>query len=79
MAERPQWHKPPQYQLAFDYGYRPAEAPVADGLRFTYEVKEAVKVMNPADAGRYLLTHVFTPFEAFEQEEVWVLLLNNRH
>src|SRR4051812_5106839 len=76
--ERPKWHKPPKYQLVFDYGYRPTEAAVADGLRFTYAVKEAVKVMNPADAGRYLLTRVFTPFEAFEQEEIWLLLLNNR-
>ena len=76
--ERPKWHKPPKYQLAFDYGYRPVEAEVADGLRFTYEVKEAVKVLSPVDAGRYLLTRVFTPFEVFEQEEVWVLLLNNR-
>lgn len=79
MAERPKWHKPPQYQLAFDYGYRPVGSAAGDGLRFTYEVNEEVKVLSPVDAGRYLLTHVFTPFEAFEQEEVWVLLLNNRH
>lgn len=77
--ERPKWHKPSKYQLGFDYGYRPLEAAPVDGLRFTYEVKEAVKVLSPADAGHYLLTHVFTPFEAFEQEEVWVLLLNNRN
>ena len=42
MAERPKWHKPSKYQLAFDYGDCPAEAPVADGLRFTSEVNEAV-------------------------------------
>ena len=77
--ERPKWHKPPKYQLAFDYGYRPVESEAVDGMRFTYEVKEAVKVLSPADAGHYLLTRVFTPFEAFEQEEVWVLLLNNRN
>jgi DNA repair protein RadC len=76
--ERPKGHPPSKYQLAFDYGYRPAEVAVADGMRFTYEVKEAVKVLSPVDAGRYLLTRVFTPFEAFEQEEVWLLLLNNR-
>ena len=59
--ERPKWQKPSKYQLGFDYGYRPVEAPVADGMRFTYEVKEAVKVRSPVDAGRYLLTRVFTP------------------
>src|SRR5436853_6411742 len=77
--ERFKGHKPSQYQLAFDYGYRPVEVESVDVMRFTYEVKEAVKVHNPVDAGRYLLTRVFTPFEAFEQEEVWVLLLNNRN
>ncbi len=79
MAERPKWHKPPQYQLGFDFGQRPLDPPTADELRFTDGVKEAVKVRTPADAGQYLLTRVFTPFTAFDQEEVWVLLLNNQN
>ncbi len=29
--------------------------------------------------GEYLQRHIFTPFDQFEQEEVWVLLLNARH
>lgn len=79
MAERPKWHKPSKYQLAFDYGNRRLEAEVRDVTRFTYEVNEEVKVLSPVDAGQYLLTRVFTPFEAFEQEEVWILLLNTRN
>ena len=70
--ERPKWQKPSKYQLGFDYGQPPFDAPRVDGLRFTYEVKEEIQVLSPVDAGRYLLTRVFTPFEAFEQEEVWI-------
>jgi DNA repair protein RadC len=77
--ERPKWHKSPKYQLGFDFGQRSLDASAVDDLRFTYAVKEAVQVRTPADAGHYLLTHVFTPFAAFDQEEVWVLLLNNKN
>jgi hypothetical protein len=79
MTERPNWRKPSKYQLGFEYSYRPVEQAPGDILRFTSEVKEDVQVVTPSDAGRYLLAHVFTPFEAFEQEEVWALLLNNRN
>lgn len=77
--ERFQGHRPPKYQLAFDFAAQPLAPPEADSLRFTYAVKEEVKVRTPADAGQYLLTRVFTPFAAFDQEEVWVLLLNNKN
>jgi DNA repair protein RadC len=30
-------------------------------------------------AAQHLLTHIFTPFAAFEQEELWTLLLNTKH
>src|SRR5205085_2750563 len=79
MAERPKWHQPPKYQLAFDYGAHAVEASSADELRFTYAVKEEVAVRSPADAGRYLLYQVYTPFAAFDQEEAWVLLLNHKY
>ncbi len=51
MAEHPKWHQPSKYQLAFDYGYRPIESAAVDGMRFTYEVNEEVKVLSPGDAG----------------------------
>lgn len=42
-------------------------------------VREEVEVISPQAAGRYLLEKVFTPFELFDQEETWVLLLNTKH
>src|SRR5688572_2996185 len=47
--------------------------------RFVREVKESVQVIGPEVAGRYLLERVFTPFDQFDQEETWVLLLNTKH
>lgn len=44
----------------------------------TYAVQEEVQVLAAADAAHYLLPRVFTPFEAFEQEEVWALSLNQK-
>lgn len=47
--------------------------------RFVREVTESVQVVTPTIAGQYLLEQVFTPFEQFDQEETWVLLLNTKH
>jgi DNA repair protein RadC len=77
--ERPKWHKPSKYQLGLDFGQQPLPDPAAEVLRFTYEVKEDVQVLSPHTAGAYLLNRIFTPFEAFPQEEVWVLSLNNKN
>ena len=46
--------------------------------RFVRQVQEEVLVRSPADAANYLLRHVFHPFDRFEQEELWTLLLNTR-
>ena len=44
--------------------------------RFVREVRESIYVHSPADAGQYLLSKVYVPFSDFDQEELWVLLLN---
>lgn len=81
------------YQLRFDDEFRPAVPeditpknftgftyPKKELLpRFVREVTASVYVTSPADAAEYLLEHVYTPFEAFEQEEMWVLLLNTKN
>ncbi len=77
--ERSKGHTPSRYQLGLDFGQQSQDVQQAESLRFTYEVKEDVKVLSPDIAGAYLLSHVYTPFEAFEQEEVWVLLLNTKN
>ena len=46
--------------------------------RFVREVRESVRIHSPTEAAHYLLSKVFTPFEQFEQEEMWVLLLNTK-
>jgi DNA repair protein RadC len=82
--ERPNWYrpsrrKPSHYQLGLDFGQQPLDSAQQELFRFTYEVKEDIQVRSPDIAGAYLLTHVFTPFDAFDQEEVWLLLLNNKN
>ena len=47
--------------------------------RFVREVPDRVCIRSPGDAARYLLEKVYTPFDDFDQEEVWVLLLNNKN
>lgn len=47
--------------------------------RFVREVKDEVFVISPQAAARYLLDKVYTPFDLFDQEETWVLLLNTKN
>ena len=46
--------------------------------RFVREVPEPILVNSPEVAGRYLREQIYTPFEDFDQEEMWVLLLDSR-
>jgi DNA repair protein RadC len=79
--ERPKWHKPSKYQLGFEFGeQRPVTDVFHDGHhRFVRVLREEVKVVSPADVAQHLMRRVFYPFEAFEQEELWACLLNNKH
>lgn len=66
--------------LAFPGRRKPDVLPrISEAGRFVREVKESVQVIAPTIAGQYLLERVFTPFEQFDQEETWVLLLNTKH
>jgi DNA repair protein RadC len=47
--------------------------------RFVREVAERVSVRSPNDVAQYLLTKVYVPFEDFDQEEMWVLLINSKN
>jgi DNA repair protein RadC len=89
MARRERYQLP----LLVEFGGRPAEAPAAirqavlsslisgepEAGRFVRSVNEEVIVRTPADAATHLLTHVYTPFDQFDQEELWTLLLNTRN
>jgi DNA repair protein RadC len=55
------------------------EKPVSPRLgRFVREAQEPMQITNPGDAARYLRGYIFTPFEAFDQEEMWCLCLNTK-
>ena len=47
--------------------------------RFVREARSRVQIGSPEKAAIYLQQHVYAPFEQFDQEEVWVLLLNNKN
>jgi DNA repair protein RadC len=47
--------------------------------RFVREVPREYTIRSPADAATHLLQEVYQPFEAFEQEELCVLLLNTKN
>lgn len=81
--------RPERFQLPFEFGrkadsstiyyeigFAGHENPEAKTSRFVRMVKEEIVIRTPANAAEHLLTHVFTPFDAFDQEELWVVLLN---
>ena len=82
-----------QMPLLVEFGGRPAEDPIAvcnaifDSLatgqpdlnRFVRMVREEVFVRSPGDAANHLLRKIYTPFEQFDQEELWTLLLNTKN
>jgi DNA repair protein RadC len=47
--------------------------------RFVREAKENVQITSPSEAARYLLENIYVPFEQFDQEELWILLLNTKN
>ena len=80
--------RPERYQLPFlfpqrsavqyEYGFISRDNP-EDGGRFVRKLREAVEVRGPYDVAHHLMTNVFNPFEAFDQEELWVLQLNTKN
>ena len=95
MARRPCYNdamaRPERCQLPFDFAKKPDPASIYYELefaghehvestgRFVRQLREEVVIRSPVDAAHHLLAHVFTPFEAFDQEELWVLMVNNRN
>ena len=47
--------------------------------RFVREVAPGSQIKSPTDAAQYLLENIYHPFESLDQEEMWVLLLDNRN
>jgi DNA repair protein RadC len=57
-------------------GYQPSVSPQG---RFIREPSEQSKIATAEAAGTYFQKHIYTPFETFDQEEMWALLLDCRH
>lgn len=47
--------------------------------RFVREARSNIPISSPAAAAAYLQQHIYHPFTEFDQEEVWVLLLNTKN
>ncbi len=63
---------------SYEYGFV-SHGNEEDGSRFVRRVREKVPVRNPSDVAYHLMTKVFSPFEAFDQEEMWSLLLDTKN
>ena len=73
MAERRRFVYSP-YQLPLEWGGSARE--LGQHVR---EIHEPLYVRSPEDAVTYLLTAVFVPFDQFKQEQLYVLLLDQRN
>jgi hypothetical protein len=87
--------RPEQYQLPLEFTVRATSRPDAYPMltsslagvdareatlsRFVRPIHEPVQVVTPREVADYLMDQVFTPFSAFDQEELWVLLLNTKN
>ena len=82
-----------QLPLLVEFGGLPAENPTLlaqppfeglttpqEGLsRFVRSVNEEVVIRTANDAANHLMRHVYTPFNQFDQEELWTLLMNTKN
>lgn len=57
----------------------PLTRPIEPLSRFVREASEPYQVTSPTEAADYLTRHIYTPFADFDQEEMWVLLLNTKN
>lgn len=46
--------------------------------RFVQLVERPITVRTPGDAALFLMQEIYAPFDVFDQEELWVLLLNTK-
>lgn len=85
--------KPERYQLPFEFGRRNEQSQLLYEISvagaeqqgegsggFVRAVREEIVIRSPGDAVQHLLNHVYAPsIEAFDQEELWCLLLNTKN
>jgi DNA repair protein RadC len=70
------------YQLPFEYPSSPWSllSPREPSIsRFVREVGQGATVSGPSVAAEHLQQRIYAPFASFTQEEMWLLLLNNKN
>ena len=71
-----------QHQDVTPAGFTELVFPARDGPpqlgRFVREATASAVIASPQEAAQYLIDHIYSPFEDFDQEELWVLLLNTK-
>lgn len=78
--------RPERYQIGFDFRAE-EERPFYEigpkypdtQERFVRVLREDIWIRTQVDVVNYLLNHVYNPMERFEQEELWILLLNTKN
>ena len=53
--------------------------PASQPGRFVQEARADIQIGSPEQAAAYLQQHIYRPFDQFDQEELWVLLLNTKN
>lgn len=72
------------YQMGFDFQphdsihYPTPQDESLANQRHLREVRDYYPIHTPQSAAYYFREHVFNPFEAFEQEEFFVMMLNTK-
>jgi DNA repair protein RadC len=59
------------------YGFRYARTERTE--RFVRELDLSYQIKSPTDAAQYFIEKIYTPFHEFQQEEMWVLLMNTKN
>jgi DNA repair protein RadC len=69
---------PDRSAVRYEYGFVSHDN-AEDGSRFVRKLRETVQVRTPNDVAYHLMTNVFNPFDAFDQEELWTLQLDTKN
>lgn len=59
------------------YGIPPEATPKESLPRFVREASQVCQLSSAEVAAQYLMENIYTPFGEFDQEEMWVLLVDN--
>lgn len=68
---------PPNFE-GFRYSF-PQELTHKVTERFVYETDRSYQIRTSTEAGQYFVEKIYKPFRDFQQEEIWLLLVNTKN